>query len=315
MENSVGNSRGEGLRRNLFPSRLPSPSRSSRACFKARTTSPHRTGRRMSSSVRLAFGMWAHLPIQGMLSELCIKHTLILFYSVTPTIPSTCRRNATNAAPAYALVATPVPEPAQLHVATVWLQYLSKNCRAGTSRRKSHGAYKLPMLSFGLAHPLDNISHALDDLSQVVCEVVVMKKLPTCEHEVKMRCSDDPALYRCRAACKGILSCCGRNCQASCHDCQDLNKPGPEEEVEGPILRKSHQQHPCQRRLYCEHQCDRMCSSDHECTTECKKECRQSCAHARCRRPCSEPCAPCQGPCAWYVQIFHFATNILTTIQ
>lgn len=166
-----------------------------------------------------------------------------------------------------------------------------------------------PMLSFGLAHPLDNISHALDDLSQVICEVVVVKKLPTCEHEVKMRCSDDPTLYRCRAACKGILSCCGRNCQASCHDCQDLNKPGPEEEVEGPILRKSHQQHPCQRRLYCEHQCDRMCSSDHECTTECKKECRQSCAHARCRRPCSEPCAPCQGPCAWYVQIFRFANQ------
>lgn len=152
-------------------------------------------------------------------------------------------------------------------------------------------------------------SYALDNLSQVVCEVVVTKKLPSCEHEAEMRCSDDPALYRCREACRGIMTCCGRSCQATCSQCQILNESEPTQEQDGEgmdvlIARKTHQCHPCQRPLFCGHQCNRVCSSEHECTTECLKECRQSCVHARCTRPCSEPCAPCMEPCAWYVQTF-----------
>jgi hypothetical protein len=136
----------------------------------------------------------------------------------------------------------------------------------------------------------------LDDLTQVSCEVLVTKTLPNCEHEVEMACSKDPGGHKCRARCNGILSCCGRNCQASCYECPQRRVPEP-----GSI--PVHQSHPCSKRLYCEHQCDRVCSADHECTTECKAPCRQACAHARCNKPCSVPCAPCQEPCIWFVHL------------
>jgi hypothetical protein len=139
----------------------------------------------------------------------------------------------------------------------------------------------------------------LDDLAQVRCQEWVRKSLPTCEHELDMMCSDDPALFDCPAICGGIMSCCGRNCGAQCYRCQKVNIADGEH-VER-IVRKEHCQHPCQKRLYCEHPCAEMCSSQHTCTTECKAPCRQVCSHARCREPCSKPCAPCQEPCTWCV--------------
>ncbi|GJE94480.1 P-loop containing nucleoside triphosphate hydrolase protein [Phanerochaete sordida] len=138
---------------------------------------------------------------------------------------------------------------------------------------------------------------ALDDLSQVRCDVRVKKKLPSCEHEADMGCSDDASQHECNAPCAGILACCGRNCKAYCHQCQGLN--ATTEGMGEAVARRLHRAHPCQRRLYCEHECDRACSEDHECTTECKAPCRQTCAHAHCRQPCSTPCAPCQEPCLW----------------
>ncbi|EJF65241.1 P-loop containing nucleoside triphosphate hydrolase protein [Dichomitus squalens LYAD-421 SS1] len=146
-----------------------------------------------------------------------------------------------------------------------------------------------------------------DSLENVFCPELVTKKLPGCEHEATMRCSDNPRRYPCRAKCGGIMSCCGRPCKANCHECQFLNTaPEPRDDKEDevaeellPVERLTHVGHPCERSLFCGHLCGKQCSSDHECTTECKEACRQVCAHARCRNYCSVPCAPCQEPCTW----------------
>ncbi|CAL1707171.1 unnamed protein product [Somion occarium] len=143
--------------------------------------------------------------------------------------------------------------------------------------------------------------YQLDLLSDVECDVMLTKQLPDCEHQARMKCSDDPSLVNCTIVCDGIMACCGRNCQARCHQCQTLNvrQAGNAEQPNGAIARTSHAQHRCERRLYCEHQCDRPCSAEHECTTVCKAPCRQVCPHARCNQYCSTPCAPCQEPCTW----------------
>ena len=155
--------------------------------------------------------------------------------------------------------------------------------------------------------PLD--SFQLDNLESVLCPELVAKKLPGCEHDATMRCTDDPRRYPCRETCNGIMSCCGRSCKARCHECQFLNvSPEPQDdkaddivEEQHPVQRVIHIGHPCQRSLFCGHLCGKQCSADHECTLECKEACRQVCTHARCRNYCSVPCAPCQEPCTWYV--------------
>jgi|ERR1700734_3124615 hypothetical protein len=141
----------------------------------------------------------------------------------------------------------------------------------------------------------------MDFLSEVFCNEVVTKNLPSCEHTAKMMCSRDAAQYRCDAPCGGIMtSCCGRDCPSRCSECQEAN----DRVAEGPILRKIHREHPCLKTLYCEHQCSNPCSPDHRCTTSCKGACRQVCSHARCMKSCSTPCAPCQERCTWLVQIY-----------
>ncbi|KAI0769450.1 P-loop containing nucleoside triphosphate hydrolase protein [Trametes elegans] len=144
----------------------------------------------------------------------------------------------------------------------------------------------------------------LDNLADAFCSVSVTRKLPGCEHEATMRCSDNPRHFSCKAKCAGVMSCCGRSCKAQCHQCQVLNGPqGNDEEAspDAPAITKrlNHVAHPCQRSLFCGHLCGKMCSQEHECTVFCKEPCRQVCVHARCRSDCSKPCAPCQEPCTW----------------
>jgi hypothetical protein len=141
-------------------------------------------------------------------------------------------------------------------------------------------------------------SYLMDSLSEVLCNEIVTKELPSCEHVAQMACSRDAAQYRCEAPCGGIMtSCCGRDCRSHCFECQQVNVVA----VEGPVLRQIHYEHPCQKTLYCEHPCDNPCSADHRCTTRCKEACRQVCVHARCKKSCSIPCAPCQESCTWSV--------------
>ncbi|KAH9839366.1 P-loop containing nucleoside triphosphate hydrolase protein, partial [Rhodofomes roseus] len=139
--------------------------------------------------------------------------------------------------------------------------------------------------------------YQLDNLAEVTCNVKVTKRLPRCEHETTMACSQDPAGIACRAVCGGVMGCCGRNCKAQCSQCQDLNAVTDDTQLS--IQRTNHVDHPCEKSLYCGHLCGKACSQDHKCTTHCKEPCRQVCLHARCRSYCSTPCAPCQEPCMW----------------
>lgn len=156
--------------------------------------------------------------------------------------------------------------------------------------------------------PHIDLSHSfqLDNLADAFCSVSVTRKLPGCEHEATMRCSDNPRHFSCESKCAGVMSCCGRSCNAQCHQCQVLNGPQGHDEEASPdppaiTERSNHVAHPCQRSLFCGHLCGKACSQVHECTVFCKGPCRQVCVHARCRSDCSKPCAPCQEPCTWYV--------------
>ncbi|KAG1904255.1 uncharacterized protein F5891DRAFT_1206968, partial [Suillus fuscotomentosus] len=137
--------------------------------------------------------------------------------------------------------------------------------------------------------------HEISALEKVYCNSMVDKHLPRCEHTARMACSTDPATYLCKAPCNGIMSCCGRSCNAKCHQCQEKNTSSEGEHTP----RTQHTAHPCEKPLFCEHLCQDACSDDHKHTVACKKPCRQACFHARCKLPCSMPCAPCQESCTW----------------
>ncbi|KAG2106489.1 hypothetical protein BD769DRAFT_1654653 [Suillus cothurnatus] len=128
--------------------------------------------------------------------------------------------------------------------------------------------------------------HQISLLEQVYCDFMVDKELPCCEHTARMTCSTDPATYLCKAPCNGIMSCCGRSCNAKCHECQRKKHT---------FRRRTYTEKP----LFCEHLCQEACSDDHTHTVACKKPCRQACSHARCQSACSVPCAPCQESCTW----------------
>ncbi|KAG9309780.1 hypothetical protein JVU11DRAFT_10154 [Chiua virens] len=130
--------------------------------------------------------------------------------------------------------------------------------------------------------------YQLDMLGNVRCDEEVVKQLQNCGHSASMPCFQDPENYRCRVRCTGLMTCCGKTCNASCNDCQV---------VDTDTERTKHASHPCQKRLYCEHACQEPCSEGHEHTTQCGLKCRQVCLHAQCKRPCYVPCAPCEQPC------------------
>ena len=143
---------------------------------------------------------------------------------------------------------------------------------------------------------LNVISHLWDNPAEIPCVVLVEKSLLNCRHVATMLCSTDPTAYLCNALCGGIMSCCGRNCSARCHQCQELNVGQTDRDRAGLL---KHREHPCQKSLFCQHRCMLSCSQDHQCTTMCRAACRQACPHAKCKKHCSEPCAPCQEACTW----------------
>ncbi|KNZ77104.1 NFX1-type zinc finger-containing protein 1 [Termitomyces sp. J132] len=148
--------------------------------------------------------------------------------------------------------------------------------------------------------------HLLDKLEEAFCNVIIVKNLPTCEHSVEMRCSDDPSLYKCIQPCAGIMECCGRTCNSNCYQCQAKNVSSAQDTSR--ILRTFHVNHPCRKVLHCAHICNGPCSRDHKCILICKEQCRQECAHAQCKEYCSTPCSPCQEPCIWKCP--HFACPV-----
>ncbi|KAJ7593996.1 hypothetical protein C8J56DRAFT_925724 [Mycena floridula] len=138
----------------------------------------------------------------------------------------------------------------------------------------------------------------LDDLSAVRCNEIVERSLPNCEHLAKMKCTDDPSQESCNALCRGVMPCCGRNCNSRCSQCQ-LATGNPLSKT-----RTKHSSHPCKKLLYCAHYCSNSCSEDHACIVSCAKACRQQCIHSKCQQLCSTPCTPCTEPCTWNCQHF-----------
>jgi hypothetical protein len=86
----------------------------------------------------------------------------------------------------------------------------------------------------------------MDKLDQYFCSVEVTRGLPSCEHSVKMRCSDDPDGFSCTSRCDRVMACCSRTCASKCFDCQRLNDVDDEQ---GFIQRNRHERHPCQKTL------------------------------------------------------------------
>ena len=147
----------------------------------------------------------------------------------------------------------------------------------------------------------------MNDLENVMCEVVVEKDLPTCEHSASMPCSWDAEAHMCTKPCDGIMGCCGRTCQSRCSDCQVLNLD--QRADDGKVTRAQHARHPCKKPLFCGHVCTLPCAQDHVCTKSCSEDCRQECAHAKCRLRCSAPCASCKEACTWYARPLMYMHN------
>ncbi|KAJ3544380.1 hypothetical protein NM688_g5751 [Phlebia brevispora] len=90
------------------------------------------------------------------------------------------------------------------HVAAICRQQCTRLCARGHPCSKScaEDCGKCQTLVANVELPCGHTkSHVrcafLDDLSDVTCNEVVRKKLPNCEHEADMKCSDDPSRHRC----------------------------------------------------------------------------------------------------------------------
>lgn len=138
-------------------------------------------------------------------------------------------------------------------------------------------------------------SHLARHPEQIVCEAIVKRKLPTCDHEAEMPCSQDPSTVLCRHPCNSASDCGKHRCKARCHECQALSKRA--QNIGGIVNR--HKAHSCDRDLLCGHRCADLCTSDHECSGRCNSPCRQTCSHQTCNLGCSAPCVPCKEKCEW----------------
>src|ERR1700722_13633853 len=116
-------------------------------------------------------------------------------------------------------------------------------------------------------------SYLIDSLDQVHCDVVLTKQLINCEHSARLSCSTDPQKHTCTAPCRGIMTCCRKDCKFHCSQCQGMNTGSGN----GIVKRIRHMNHPCEKPLFCGHSCGKNCSQDHVCETSCKRECRQQC--------------------------------------
>ncbi|KAF9555859.1 P-loop containing nucleoside triphosphate hydrolase protein [Agrocybe pediades] len=189
------------------------------------------------------------------------------------------------------------------HLSVICMEPCRRLCIRGHPCRKTCsddcGLCVFPIASVTLpcGHVKSSVPcHKMEMLSDVFCDFQLSKKLPNCEHQTVMDCGADPSTHICSERCGVTMKCCGKDCNASCHECQGSNVRSP---ATGRILRTVHKRHPCEKLIHCGHRCQQPCSEEHEHTTKCMQQCRQSCVHAQCRLPCSVPCAPCQKPCPW----------------
>jgi hypothetical protein len=158
-------------------------------------------------------------------------------------------------------------------------------------------------LPFIIFPPLKQFSFMEDNRSSSACREWVKKRLPNCEHEAILPCSEDVREFRCPSICGEFMGCCQRTCKRRCADCQEVSSTAG--------TRDAHTTHFCGRILHCQHPCKEVCGQDHNrlCGyNDCPEPCRQSCSHHQCERGCSKPCTPCAMACPWVCE--HWACPV-----
>ncbi|XP_069677593.1 NFX1-type zinc finger-containing protein 1-like [Periplaneta americana] len=128
------------------------------------------------------------------------------------------------------------------------------------------------------------------------CKASVLRKLPKCGHEVRMKCSADVGTHPCDRDCTSTLSCghpCPNKCSAPCGNCQVSVEKLLEDcehyvqvkccEIPDPSQCKS----PCKRILPCGHKCTNLCSE--KCVSQCR-ELVYSSATSLCGHPVNSSC-------------------------
>ncbi|XP_060803319.1 NFX1-type zinc finger-containing protein 1 [Amyelois transitella] len=157
------------------------------------------------------------------------------------------------------------------------------------------------------------------------CSTMMVKRIPDCNHEVKIECGKTPSRADCTAACDRMLDC-GHPCPAPCNrpclssDCKAFSTttfPSPcghqvrlpcsiaakwttfEKQAQGKLLLQ-HCAEPCNQTLQCDHACSGTCSQclQGRIHMPCNQTCQKTnvCGH-RCEEPCSKVCPPCNKPC------------------
>ncbi|OTB05196.1 hypothetical protein M426DRAFT_320004 [Hypoxylon sp. CI-4A] len=126
------------------------------------------------------------------------------------------------------------------------------------------------------------------DPSAIVCQQIVKKTVPDCNHVADVPCHMDVTLesYRCGKMCLGAQAC-GHSCRKACHECTQ-RKDGKFIKFDHGICRQA-----CGRKYTtCRHGCSKECHGDTSCPL-CPAPCEVRCSHSRCSKKCHEPCAPC----------------------
>lgn len=129
------------------------------------------------------------------------------------------------------------------------------------------------------------------DLSKVLCDVLVTKVVRQCGHEVEKPCHVDvnAQSHTCAAPCDVLLDC-GHQCLHPCHKCRTYDA--------GRLVTLKHPDciHMCGRNYpTCKHHCKSKCHGAKPCPL-CNEKCEVSCSHAACDKKCNEPCTPCAEP-------------------
>ncbi|KAI0118538.1 hypothetical protein F4776DRAFT_258264 [Hypoxylon sp. NC0597] len=124
--------------------------------------------------------------------------------------------------------------------------------------------------------------------STIVCQRVVKKTVPGCEHTVEVPChiDVDTDAYKCVKMCLDPQPC-GHSCRSPCCMCK--------ERKEGKITKTNHGicKQDCGRKYTtCRHNCRQACHGETPCPL-CKAPCEVRCSHSKCGKKCHEPCVPC----------------------
>lgn len=131
------------------------------------------------------------------------------------------------------------------------------------------------------SHTAQNIPcYKTQDLSQILCKVIVKKQVPNCHHKVDVRCGQDVTTdgFTCPTPCEIILPC-GHLCPGTCGNCNSKDTNG-QSTVKHQVCKKI-----CGRRFgTCNHTCPRICHEGKDCGP-CFSACEVSivmiCVHSR----------------------------------